>query len=98
MILSSLFLAQGTGIWAVLLSAALIKAVLLSPSHGMGFSRQEDFWAFVVFLGTGLLTVLTSEALHDAFFRLATANKGLAEANARIAASEHEKDSCCSTK
>jgi len=45
-----------------------------------------------VFLGTGLLTVLTSEALHDAFFRLATANKGLAEANARIAASEQEKD------
>ena len=91
-ILSSLFLAQGTGIWAVLLSAALIKAVLLSPSHGMGFSRQEDFWAFVVFLGTGLLTVLTSEALHDAFFRLAAANKGLAEANARIAGSEREKD------
>jgi two-component system, sensor histidine kinase PdtaS len=91
-ILSSLFLAQGAGIWAVLVSAALIKAVLLSPSHGMGFSRQEDFWALVVFLGTGLLTVLTSEALHDAFFRLATANKGLAEANARIAASEQEKD------
>ena len=91
-ILSSLFLAQGTGIWAVLLSAALIKTVLLSPSHGMGFSRQEDFWAFVVFLGTCLLTVLTSEALHDAFFRLAAANRGLAEANARIAGSEREKD------
>src|SRR3954454_5118450 len=91
-ILSSLFLAQGAGIWAVLVSAALIKAVLLSPSHGMGFSRQEDFWALVVFLGTGLLTVLTSEALHDAFFRLAAANKGLAEANARIAASEQEKN------
>jgi two-component sensor histidine kinase len=91
-ILSSLFLAQGAGIWAVLVSAALIKGVLLSPSHGMGFSRQEDFWALVVFLGTGLLTVLTSEALHDAFFRLAAANKGLAEANARIAASEQEKN------
>ena len=91
-ILSSLFLAQGAGIWAVLVSAALIKAVLLSPSHGMGFSRQEDFWALVVFLGTGLLTVLTSEALHDAFFRLAAANKGLAEANARLAASEQEKN------
>ena len=91
-ILSSLFLAQGAGVVAVLVSAALIKAVLLSPSHGMGFSRQEDFWAFVVFLGTGLLTVLTSEALHDAFFRLAAANKGLAEANARIAGSEREKD------
>jgi len=36
--------------------------------------------------------VLTSEALHDAFFRLAAANKGLAEANARIAASEQEKN------
>jgi two-component system, sensor histidine kinase PdtaS len=58
----------------------------------MGFSRQEDFWALIVFLGTGLLTVLTSEALHDAFFRLAAANKGLAEANARIAGSEREKD------
>ena len=91
-ILSSLFLAQGAGIWAVLVSAALIKAVLFSPSEWMGFSRQEDFWAFVVFLGTGLLTVLTSEALHDAFFRLAATNKGLAEANARIAASEREKD------
>jgi two-component sensor histidine kinase len=91
-ILSSLFLAQGAGIWAVLVSAALIKAVLLSPSHGMGFSSQEDFWALIVFLGTGLLTVLTSEALHDAFFRLAAANKGLAEANARLAASEQEKN------
>jgi len=52
-ILSSLFLAQGAGIWAVLVSAALIKAVLFSPSEWMGFSSQEDFWAFVVFLGDG---------------------------------------------
>src|SRR3954454_2961837 len=91
-ILSSLFLAQGAGLWALLVSAALIKAVLLSPSEWMGFSSQEDFWAFVVLLGPGLLRLLTSEALHDAYYRLAAANKGLAEANARIAASEQEKN------
>ena len=84
-ILSSLFLAQGSGIWAVLLSATLIKAFLLSPTFTLGFARHEDLWALIVFLTTGLVTALTSEALHEAFFRLAAAN-------ARLTASECEKE------
>ena len=46
---------------------------------------MQDLWALIVFLTTGLVTALTSEALHEAFFRLAAAN-------ARLTASECEKE------
>ena len=46
----------------------------------------------MTFLTTGLITVLTSEALHQAFFRLAETNTKLAAAYDRIATSEHEKE------
>ena len=91
-ILSSLFLAQGSGIWAVLLSTAVIKALLLAPVFTLEFARGEDFWTLVLFLGTGLVTALSGEALHKAFFQLADANSKLTAAYERIAASEHEKE------
>ena len=91
-ILCSLFLAQGTGIWAVLLSAALIKAFFLPPAFSLELASREDFWALMTFLTTGFITVLTSEALHQAFFRLAETNTKLAAAYDRIATSEHEKE------
>lgn len=91
-ILSSLFLAQGSGIWAVLLSTAVIKAFLLAPVFTLEFARGEDFWTLVLFLGTGLVTALSGEALHKAFFQLADANSKLTAAYERIAASEHEKE------
>ena len=47
-ILSSLFLAQGSGIWAVLLSTALIKAFFLSPLFTFQFGRHEDLWALAL--------------------------------------------------
>jgi len=91
-ILSSLFLAQGSGIWAVLVSTVLIKAFFLSPTFSFEFARHEDLWALITFVITGLVTALTSEALHQAFFRLAETNTKLAAAYDRIAASEHEKE------
>ena len=91
-ILSSLFLAQGSGIWAVLLSTAVIKAFLLAPVFTLEFARGEDFWTLVLFLGTGLVTALSGEALHKAFFQIADANAKLTAAYDRIAASEREKE------
>jgi K+-sensing histidine kinase KdpD len=91
-ILSSLFLAQGSGIWAVLLSAGLIAAFQLPPTFILGFAHDEEVWAFIIFLATGLVTALTSEALHQAFFRIAETNTKLTAAYDRIAASEHEKE------
>ena len=91
-ILSSLFLAQGSGIWAVLLSAALLGVFLLPPIFPVDAANKEDFLALSLFLGTGLVTSLTSEALHQAFFRLAEANAKLMAAYERIAASEREKE------
>ncbi len=86
----SLFLARGCGIWVVLLSAVLIKAFLLGPV--LEFGSQEELWALVLFLATGLVTALASEGLHKAFFDINRAKAKLLEAYERIAASEHEKE------
>jgi hypothetical protein len=80
-ILSSLFLAQGSGIWAVL----LITGLIISPILRVGFTHHVDLWALIIFVTTGLVTALTSEARHDAFFRIAAAY-------ARLMASEREKE------
>ena len=84
-ILSSLFLAGGTGIWSLLLGTALIGLYLVPQELALGTVRREEFWAVCVFFTTGLVTALTGEALHEALFRLA-------DANTRILASEQEKD------
>jgi two-component sensor histidine kinase len=90
-LLSSLLLARGSGFWAVFLSAALIDAFFLKPVFTLGIAHREDLLALVLFLATGIVTALISEALHEAFFRLAETNGRLVAANERIAASEHEK-------
>jgi len=84
-VLSSLFLAGGTGIWALVLGSALIGAYLVPHDLALGFVQRESFWALAVFFATGLVTALTGEALHDALFRLAGANE-------KLTASEQEKD------
>lgn len=91
-LLSSLFLAKGTGIWAVILSAISIKVVLIPSPLPAFLEGQQDLLAFALFLGIGLVAAQTSEMLHNAFFRLAEANAKLGKAHARIEASEHEKD------
>ena len=91
-LLSSLFLAKGTGLWAVILSAISIRLVLPPLPLPAFLQDQQDLLAFALFLGIGLVSALTGEMVHNAFFRLAEANAKLGEAHARIEASEHEKD------
>jgi len=91
-LISSLFLSRGSGLWTVLLSAISIKAVLIAPPSLLAVSDREELLGFALFFGTGLVTALTAEALHNAFFRLAKVNAELRAAHVKISASEHDKD------
>lgn len=91
-LLSSMFLAKGTGLWAVILSAVLVKVVLLPSSLLAFMENPQELVAFGLFLGVGLVAAIISETLHNAIFRVAEVNDQLRMAHTRIEGSEHEKD------
>lgn len=91
-LISSLFLSQGSGLWTVLLSAISIKAVLMAPPSLLTVSDREELLGFALFFGAGLVTALAAEALHNAFFQLAKVNAELRAAHASVSASERDKD------
>jgi two-component system, sensor histidine kinase PdtaS len=84
-LLTSTVLAYGSGTWAVLLSAVLVKAFFIPPPFSLSFTYSDDLLALVVFVGSGLVTAIMGGLLHAALFQLAAANE-------HIAASEHEKE------
>jgi two-component sensor histidine kinase len=88
-VISALFFAQGSGIWAALLSTIMVAGVF-SPLAGG--SPASDFWMLVLFLVVATGTAAMIETLHWAFFTLAQVGAELAAARDRIAAAEHEKD------
>jgi two-component system, sensor histidine kinase PdtaS len=76
---------HGSGIFAVLLSAALAKWFLIEPTGTLKVQDTADVVGLAFFIGIGLLTAAVLEALH----RVAA---DLIEANERLIASEQEKD------
>jgi two-component system, sensor histidine kinase PdtaS len=76
---------HGSGILAVLLSAALAKWYLIEPTGTLNVGRTEDIVGLALFVAIGLITAAVLEALH-------TVASDLAKANARLVASEGDKD------
>lgn len=76
---------HGTGIFAVLLSAASAKWFLIEPVGTLNVVRTEDIAGLSVFIAIGLISAAILEALHKVAH-------DLADANERLVASEGEKD------
>ena len=79
-LLASTVLRHGSGIFAVLFSAILIKAFLVPPSFSPWFTDHDDAVAIAVFVVSGLVTAVMGSALHNALFGLAAAYERLAAA------------------
>ncbi len=89
---SALFFAQGSGIWAALLSTALIGSAVLGTPERAASADFREFWAVVLFLVVGTGTASMIEMLHNSFFALAQLHLQLKAAHDRIAAAEVDKD------
>jgi two-component system, sensor histidine kinase PdtaS len=76
---------HGTGVFAVLLSAALAKWFFVQPIHSLDIGRAGDVADLAVFVAIGILSATIFEALH----RVAS---DLASANRRLLAAEGDKD------
>jgi two-component sensor histidine kinase len=76
---------QGSGIFAVLLSAALAKWFLIEPTGTLDIASTQDIGGLSIFIAIGLITASILEALHKVA-------SDLADANARLVAAESEKD------
>jgi two-component sensor histidine kinase len=83
-LIASTVLTHGSGVVAVVLSAILIKSLLIPLPFSPWFAQSDDLVAITVFLASGMVTALMGGALHKALFQLAGAYE-------RIAASENQK-------
>ena len=84
-ILCSALFDHGSGIFAVLLSAALAKWFLIDPTGTLDVASTQDIGGLSFFIAIGLITASILEALHKVA-------SDLADANARLVAAESEKD------
>lgn len=84
-ILSAALFDHGSGIVAVLLSAAAVKWFLLEPKGSLNITRVEDIFALSIFIAIGIVSAAILEALHKVA-------ADLADANDRLIAAEGEKD------
>jgi two-component sensor histidine kinase len=76
---------HGTGIYSVLLSAALAKWFFIEPLGTLDLRGGPELFGMSVFIAIGLITATMFEALHRVAMDLATTNQ-------RLVASEAEKD------
>jgi two-component system, sensor histidine kinase PdtaS len=84
-IICSALFDHGSGIVAVLLSAALAKWYLIAPIGTLNVNSADDVAGLALFIAIGLITAGILEALH----RVAS---DLTKANERLVASEGDKD------
>ncbi len=89
---SALFFAQGSGIWAALLSTAVIGSSVIGSPETAAPSDLREFWATALFLVVGTGTASMIEMLHNSFFALAQLHSELRTAHDRIAVAEVDKD------
>lgn len=84
-IISSAMFDHGSGIVAVVLSAALAKWYLIAPTGTLNVAQVDDIAGLSLFVAIGLVTAAIIEALH----RVAS---DLTKSNERLVATEGDKD------
>jgi K+-sensing histidine kinase KdpD len=79
-LLCSALFDQGSGIFAVLLSAGLAKWFLIEPTGTLAVDSTQDIGGLLIFIAIGLVTASILEALHKVASDLAVANAQLVAA------------------
>jgi two-component sensor histidine kinase len=76
-VLCGFFLGRGSGVYATLLSAALVAYCLLPPHFALAVAHPEDFVGLLVFIAAGVLTVILAESLYAAYADVAASDQQL---------------------
>lgn len=91
-VISAVFFAHGSGLWAALLGTALIARFMVSHSYDFAKLNSSELLLLLLFTVVGASTAIIIETLHRAFYSLTQLNHELAAARDRLAAAEQEKD------
>jgi len=91
-ILSAFLFDRGSGIWAVVLSSALVVYFLFEPIGSFRVQDPSNLLALGLYTVIGLAIAFLVEALHRAYHDLAVAHREISMAHRQLQASEREKD------
>jgi two-component sensor histidine kinase len=98
-ILAAMLFDRGSGLLAVVLSAALADYFTIEPIGSFAIERPSDWFAFVIFVVSGLATATLIESFHRVYHELAlvhhrlqAAHDELTKAHEGVRNSERQKD------
>jgi two-component sensor histidine kinase len=98
-ILSAMLFDRGSGLLAVILSAALADFFAIEPVGSFAIERPSDWLAFLIFVVSGLATATLIESFHRVYHelslvhhRLQAAHDELTRAHEGVRNSERQKD------
>jgi two-component sensor histidine kinase len=98
-ILAAMLFDRGSGLLAVITSAALADYFAIEPIGSFAIERPTDWLAFVIFVVSGLATATLIESFHRVYHelslvhhRLKAAHDELTKAHESVRKSEHQKD------